>query len=63
MARSDDITKHTLNLRAGDWDFIESIFKPRGVATSIVVRSLISKFVDDRRQSELPITQPEGTSL
>lgn len=58
-----DITKHTLNLRAGDWDFIESIFKPRGVATSIVVRSLISKYVDEHRKSEAPITKLEGTSL
>ena len=63
MSRSDEISKHTLNLRAGDWDFIESIYKPYGVHTSIIVRSLISKFVDDRRQSELPITPPEGVSL
>lgn len=58
-----EITKHTLNLRSGDWDFIESIFKPRGVATSIVVRSLISRYVDEARKNEQPITKLEGTSL
>ena len=63
MPRSDDISKHTLNLRSGDWDFIESIYKPRGIATSIIVRSIIARFVDEHRKHKLPITKIEGTSL
>ena len=48
----DEISKHTLNLRAGDWDYIESIYKPRGIATAVVVRSLVSRFVDAKRSGE-----------
>ncbi len=47
-----DIKKHTLNLRAGDWDYIESMFKPNGIATSVAVRTIISNFVDKKRGEE-----------
>lgn len=47
-----NIQKHTLNLRAGDWDYIESIARPSGIATSSVVRALVSDFVDKRRARE-----------
>jgi hypothetical protein len=49
-----DLQKVTLNLRAGDWDYIESIAKPQGLATSEVVRILISNFVDKKRSQEIP---------
>lgn len=49
----DDISKHTLNLRSGDWDYIESIYKARGIPTSIIVRSLISNFVDKCRSGDI----------
>ena len=48
----DEISKHTLNLRSGDWDYIESIYKARGIATAVVVRSLVSRFVDAKRSGE-----------
>ena len=52
----DDITKHTLNLRAGDWNFLESMFRPKGVPTSIIIRTLISQYVDKHRAGE-PVTK------
>lgn len=47
-----DLEKKTLNIRTGDWDYIESIAKPQGFATSEVVRLLISNFVDQKRKTE-----------
>lgn len=47
-----DLQKHTLHLRRGDWDFLESMFKPNGVPTSVAVRTLISNFVDKKRKEE-----------
>lgn len=43
------LQKHTLNLRKGDWDFIEAMYAARGISTSQVVRALISNFVDQRK--------------
>lgn len=48
MADSD-LQKKTLNLRAGDWDFISGIAKSNGLDTSYIVRRLVSKFVDESR--------------
>ncbi len=47
-----DFHKVTLNLRPGDWDYIESIYKPNGIATSLVVRTLVSNFVDEKMKEE-----------
>jgi len=44
-----DTKKHTLYLRDGDWDFIESIYKPHGIGTSTVIRTLVSNYVDKKR--------------
>lgn len=46
------LQKHTLNLREGDWDYLESIFKPNGIDVSFVIRSLVSKLVDTKRAEE-----------
>lgn len=45
----DDLEKKTLNLRRGDWDFIESICRPRGIPTSVGVRTILSNYVDAHR--------------
>jgi len=45
-----DLEKKTLNLRRGDWDFIESICRPRGIPTSVGVRTIISNYVDHNRK-------------
>ena len=47
-----DLQKHTLHLRLGDWDYVESIAKPNGIPTSAVVRTLVSGFVDKKRAEE-----------
>lgn len=47
-----DFEKKTLNLRPGDWNYLESVYKPNGVSTSLVVRTLVSKQVDKLRQKE-----------
>lgn len=49
-----DLEKKTLNLRAGDWDYIESMSKPQGLPTSEVVRLLVSNYVDGKRRAETP---------
>ena len=46
------IKKHTLNLRDGDWDYLESMYKPNGIATAVAVRTIISNFVDKKRTEE-----------
>jgi hypothetical protein len=55
MARSTDLHKHTLHLRKGDWDFIESICRPNGIPTSVTIRVLVSNFVDEQKAKENPI--------
>lgn len=47
-----DLQKHTLHLRSGDWDYLESIFKPNGIPTSVAVRTLVSQYVDKQRRKE-----------
>lgn len=52
MARpkTEDLQKHTLNLRKGDVEAIRALF-PRKDAT-VVIRRIISKFVDKTTQVE-----------
>lgn len=52
MPRQNNLHKHTLNLRAGDWDYIESLVSGQGISASLVVRNLVSKFVDAHRAQE-----------
>ena len=47
-----DLQKHTLHLRLGDWAFLESVYKLNGLATSVIVRTLVSKHVDELRAKE-----------
>ena len=47
-----DLQKHTLNLRLGDWAYLESVYKINGLDTSVVIRTLISKHVDGLREKE-----------
>lgn len=58
-----DIEKKTLNLREGDWSYIESIASPQGIATSQVVRKLVSDFVDRLRAAEKKPDVDVETSL
>lgn len=47
-----DLHKHTLNLRAGDWDYITARFSQHNKSTSDVVRSIVSRFVDALREQD-----------
>lgn len=47
-----DLQKHTLNLRPGDWDYIESVYIPQGVATSVIIRTIVSNYVDSLKAKE-----------
>lgn len=56
---TDELQKHTLNLRAGDIEKIEALFP--GKAPSTIVRTLISKFVDKSMAvRENPVAPPEN---
>lgn len=55
MSKNPNLQKHTLNLRRGDWDYLESVFDPQNVSTSLVVRQIISKTVDHLRAQETPL--------
>lgn len=50
-----DLSKHTLNLREGDWNYLESVYQQQGVATAAIVRALVSRHVDDLRAKEQAI--------
>lgn len=44
------LQKHTMNLRAGDFDFLASVCEPRGVQPSVLIRQVISKYVDKLKE-------------
>lgn len=52
MPRNDALQKHTLNLRSGDWDYLESVFGPQGIQTSAVIRRIVAQTVDHLRAQE-----------
>jgi hypothetical protein len=52
---SDDLQRHTLFLRKGDFALIQSYFPKQGA--SAVVRKLVSNFVDTRL--DRPVTEQD----
>lgn len=44
MPKDEELQKHTLNLRRGDWDALGAYY--RDIPVSTVVRQLISRYVD-----------------
>lgn len=46
----EELHKHTLNLRAGDMEAIAQLFP--GKSPSVIIRRIISKFVDNARRVE-----------
>jgi len=60
MARpkTEDLQKHTLNLRAGDLAAIKALFPRQD--SSVMVRRIISKFVDKMSDvQEKPVAAPD----
>jgi hypothetical protein len=58
MARvkTEELTKHTLNLRTGDMEALDALF-PRH-APSVIVRQIVSKFVYRTRAVAAPSELP-----
>lgn len=52
MSKNDNLQKHTMNLREGDFDYIDSMFRSRSIPASLVIRTLVSNFVDGKRAEE-----------
>jgi hypothetical protein len=53
MARSEELQKHTLNLRAGDMDRLRDLFPD--IPPSNMIRTIVSRYVDDLEgQRSLP---------
>lgn len=48
----DDLQKHTLNLRAGDYHYLDSVYRDRRVSAAEVIRAIVSQHVDALRQKE-----------
>lgn len=46
----DDLQKHTLNLRAGDYHFLDTVYRTRRVSAAEIIRQLVSQHVDMLRQ-------------
>ena len=45
--KNEELQKHTLNLRKGDFERIAQIFAQKQVPASEVIRKIVSKFVDE----------------
>lgn len=56
MAKTEETSKHTLHLRAGDYARLKALFPEVGAA--FVIRKLVSNFID-RDQKSINITAEE----
>lgn len=45
-----DLQKHTMNFRAGDVDFLASVYRNRQISASEVIRELVANAVDRLRE-------------
>lgn len=63
MARNkvEELKKHTLNLREGDMEALGALF-PR-FHPSVMVRKIVSKFVDKARNVEEQKVSPDSIDL
>lgn len=59
----EPLQKKTLNLRAGDWDFLDSIYHDKDIKTSGVIRTAVSTLVDNIKAQEKPLEQKETGEL
>lgn len=55
--QNESLERKTLHFRQGDWDFLESVFRPNGIATSVAIRTIISRWVDARRQPDAALNE------
>lgn len=60
--KNHELTKHTLNLRAGDFDKIGELFPDLG--PSVAVRQILSRFIDKHfRPGKEVAVDPETIQL
>ena len=59
MSKNENLQKHTMNLREGDFDYIDSMFHSRSIPASLVIRTLVSNFVDSKRAEEAHAEKPQ----
>lgn len=57
MNDEPQLQKHTLNLRAGDMDFLKKVYRPQGVNPSVIIRRLVSKAVDQLAEKHPTLTK------
>lgn len=55
MPKDPDLSKHTINLRRGDIDYIATIAQANGIPSAFIVRKIISNFVDKMKAKEEPM--------
>lgn len=56
-----NISKHTLNLREGDYDKLRDAFPDVGAA--VIIRRIVSKFVDELDRGMTPTNLQIGASV
>jgi hypothetical protein len=49
------LQKHTLNLREGDFEYLQQVFGPNGLSASVAIRHIVSRHVDHLRAQEDPV--------
>lgn len=47
------IVKKTLNLRKGDWEFLEKIYAETGQTPSFIIRTMIANYVDQVKKDQI----------
>lgn len=54
MPKNDELSKHTLLLRSGDYERLRELFPEVGAA--VIIRKLVSRFLDkDVQESKLKV--------
>ncbi len=61
----ENLHKHTLNLREGDYERIQDAFAERNLGAAVVIRHIVSKFVDQitSNASDEELLAIKGVSL
>ena len=63
MARpkTEELSKHTLNLRAGDLDELALLFP--GKSPTTIVRRIVSRFIDNVKKTKEQSIAPDDISI
>lgn len=56
MTKNPHLEKKTLHLRTGDWEYLDGLVAPSTLTTSLLIRKLVSNYVDAQQAKETPIT-------